>query len=57
MKGVSKYYTPGIVDVKALLRNDILLFSENVPEYKSNKDAYPTEILLKKKLMIDVERC
>ena len=33
MKGVSKYYTPGIVDVKALLAgNDILLFSENVPE-------------------------
>ena len=33
MKGVSKYYKPGIVDVKALLAgNDILLFSENVPE-------------------------
>jgi len=32
MKGVSKYYEPGIVDVKALLAgNDILLFSENVP--------------------------
>ena len=39
MKGVSKYYEPGIVDVKALLAgNDILLFSEDVPEgYKSNK--------------------
>ncbi len=33
MKGVSKYYKPGILDVKALLAgNDILLFSENVPE-------------------------
>ena len=39
MKGVSKYYEPGIVDVKALLAgNDILLFSEDVPKrYKSNK--------------------
>ena len=33
MKGVSKYYEPGIVDVKALLAgNDILLFSEDVPK-------------------------
>ena len=32
MKGVSKYYQPGEVDVKALLAgNDILLFPENVP--------------------------
>ncbi len=32
MKGVSKYYAPGVVDVKALLAgNDVLLFSENVP--------------------------
>lgn len=32
MKGVSKYYEPGIVDVKALLAgNDVLLFSEDVP--------------------------
>ncbi len=32
MKGVSKYYKPGEVDVKALLAgNDILLFSEDVP--------------------------
>jgi len=31
MKGVAKYYEPGIVDVKALLAgNDILLFPENV---------------------------
>lgn len=33
MKGVSKYYGPGLVDVKALLAgNDVLLFSENVPK-------------------------
>jgi len=33
MKGVSKYYEPGIVDVKAVLAgNDILLFSEDVPK-------------------------
>ena len=33
MKGVSKYYDPGIVDVKALLAgNDVLLFSEDVPK-------------------------
>lgn len=32
MKGVSKFYKPGIVDVKALLAgNDVLLFSEDVP--------------------------
>jgi beta-glucosidase-like glycosyl hydrolase/CubicO group peptidase (beta-lactamase class C family) len=32
MKGVSKYYAPGEVDVKAILAgNDILLFPENVP--------------------------
>ncbi|MAO70976.1 MAG: beta-N-acetylglucosaminidase [Flavobacteriales bacterium] len=33
MKGVSKFYKPGIVDLKALLAgSDILLFSEDVPE-------------------------
>ena len=33
MKGVSKYYDPGVVDVKALLAgNDVLLFSEDVPK-------------------------
>ena len=33
MKGVSKFYDQGIVDVKALLAgNDILLFSEDVPK-------------------------
>ena len=32
MKGVSKYYAPGVVDVKALLAgNDVLLFAEDVP--------------------------
>lgn len=32
MKGVSSYFEPGIVDVKALLAgNDVLLFSEDVP--------------------------
>ena len=33
MKGVTNYYKPGVVDVKALLAgNDILLFSEDVPK-------------------------
>jgi beta-N-acetylhexosaminidase len=33
MKGVSKFFPPGIVDVKALeAGNDVLLFSENVPK-------------------------
>ena len=33
MKGVTKYYKPGIVDVKALIAgNDVLLFSEDVPK-------------------------
>jgi beta-N-acetylhexosaminidase len=33
MKGVSKYYKPGEVDVKALLAgNDVLLFAEDVPK-------------------------
>lgn len=32
MKGVSKYYKPGIVDVKAMVAgNDVMLFSEDVP--------------------------
>jgi beta-glucosidase-like glycosyl hydrolase/CubicO group peptidase (beta-lactamase class C family) len=32
MKGVSKYFEPGAVDVKALIAgNDVLLFSEDVP--------------------------
>lgn len=32
MKGVSNFYKPGIVDVKALLAgNDVLLYSEDVP--------------------------
>jgi beta-N-acetylhexosaminidase len=32
MKGVSKYFEPGVVDVKALLAgNDVLLFAEDVP--------------------------
>ena len=32
MKGVSKFYPPGVVDVKALLAgNDVLLFTEDVP--------------------------
>ncbi len=33
MKGVAKFYEPGMVDVKALLAgNDVLLFAENVPK-------------------------
>lgn len=33
MKGVSSFYSPGVVDAKALLAgNDMLLFTENVPQ-------------------------
>lgn len=33
MKGVTKFFPPGIVDVKALLAgNDVLLFSEDIPK-------------------------
>jgi beta-glucosidase-like glycosyl hydrolase/CubicO group peptidase (beta-lactamase class C family) len=33
MQGIAKYYQPGEVDVKAFLAgNDVLLFSQNVPE-------------------------
>jgi CubicO group peptidase (beta-lactamase class C family) len=33
MKGVANYYSPGVVDVKALLAgNDVLLFAEDVPK-------------------------
>jgi beta-N-acetylhexosaminidase len=33
MKGVADYYAPGVVDVKALLAgNDVLLFSQNIPQ-------------------------
>ena len=33
MKGASKFFGPGVVDLKALLAgNDVLLFSENVPK-------------------------
>ena len=33
MKGVSNFYSPGIVDVKALLAgNDVLLFAEDIPK-------------------------
>ena len=33
MQGVSQFYEPGEVDVKALLAgNDVLLFAENVPK-------------------------
>ena len=41
MKGVSKFYEPGEVDVKALLAgNDVLLFAEDVPKaIEKIKDA------------------
>lgn len=41
MKGVSSLFPPGVVDKKALLAgNDMLLFSENVPNaFKEIKDA------------------
>jgi len=33
MKGVTKYYDPGVVDMKAFIAgNDVLLFSEDVPK-------------------------
>ncbi len=49
MKGVSSFYPPGVVDVKALLAgNDILLFAEDVPAAfmeldKAMKDSLITQ--------------
>ena len=42
MKGVSNFYEPGEVDVKALLAgNDVLLFAEDVPKaIEENKRSH-----------------
>ncbi len=56
MKGVSSFYTPGEVDLKALLAgNDVLLFAENVPKAV----AKIKEALLDSSLSIDAinEHC
>ncbi|MEQ1733328.1 MAG: glycoside hydrolase family 3 N-terminal domain-containing protein, partial [Bacteroidia bacterium] len=56
MKGVSSFYEPGEVDLKALKAgNDVLLFAENVPKAVSKIK----EALLDSSLSIDVinERC
>ena len=58
MKGVSKFYEPGLLDVKALLAgNDVLLFSADVPKAIEEIKKQLLKIkLLKKKLMLDVIR-
>jgi beta-N-acetylhexosaminidase len=56
MKGVSSFYAPGEVDLKALIAgNDVLLFAENVPKAV----AKIKEALLDSSLTLDVinERC
>ena len=47
MKGVSKFYEPGELDLKALLAgNDVLLFSEDVPKaIKKIKDAIVNKVI------------
>ncbi|MTI30768.1 glycoside hydrolase family 3 N-terminal domain-containing protein [Xanthovirga aplysinae] len=58
MKGVSKFYAPGEVDVKALLAgNDILLFSENVPTaLKMIKKAIKDKKISKKEIARRVKK-
>jgi beta-glucosidase-like glycosyl hydrolase len=56
MKGVSKFFEPGIVDVKALLAgNDVMLFSEDVPKAISEINKAISEGKIKRET-ID-ERC
>ncbi|MDC3338138.1 serine hydrolase [Flavobacteriales bacterium] len=52
MKGVSAYYKPGEVDVKALLAgNDVLLFSEDVPTaIKKIKEAIKSKEISTKEI-------
>lgn len=47
MKGVSSYYKPGEVDLKALLAgNDVLLFAEDIPEaIKKIKEAVDSNLI------------
>ena len=52
MKGVSKYYEPGFVELEAFLAgNDILMFSENVPKaFELIKDAITKGIVSESEL-------
>ena len=52
MKGVSSYYDPGLLEVKALLAgNDILLFSQDVPKAISEiKNAIDKKIIDEKEI-------
>ncbi len=58
MKGVSKFYKPGEVDVMALeAGNDVLLFSENVPiAIQKINDAIASGRLDKKQLEISIKK-
>lgn len=52
MKGVSSYYKPGEVDLKALLAgNDVLLFAEDVPEaIKKIKQAVDSNLITQEEI-------
>ncbi|TAG53014.1 MAG: glycosyl hydrolase [Cytophagales bacterium] len=58
MKGVSKFYQPGEVDVMALeAGNDVLLFSENVPvAIQKINEALTSKRLDKKQLEISIKK-
>jgi len=58
MKGVTKYYSPGEVDLKAFLAgNDVLLFSEDVPTgIRKIKQAYLNGRIKEARLRESVEK-
>ena len=59
MQGVTKFYEPGLLDVKALLAgNDVLLFAEDVPKAieEIKKAIAKGKKISQKKLMLDVIR-
>ena len=58
MKGVSDYYVPGKLDVKALLAgNDILLFSEDVPTaIQEIKNAIENNQISQKEIDLNAEK-
>jgi len=58
MKGISKYRTPGELELDALLAgNDILLFPENVPLAVENiSKAYQDKVLSEDRLAVSVKK-
>lgn len=58
MKGVTKYYSPGEVDVRAFMAgNDVLLFSQNVPlAIEKIKNAIDSGLIPTSQLEISVKK-